>query len=337
MKAYEVQNVAGVNQFKRTELPQPSPGCRQVLIKVKAVSINDRDRMIAKGVYPFALSLPLIPLSDGVGEVVALGDGVTRVKLGDRVCGNFVQKWVSGELSEWMTKFTLGSILPGLLAEYAVLDEESLVQVPEHLTDEEAATLPSAALTAWHSLLTEGGLQAGDTVLLQGTSAVSLFALQFAHFAGARVIITSSSDAKLSRVKELGASDVINYKQTPDWEEQVLQLTQGRGVDYVVEMSGGASLAKSMQVVRLGGTILMVGAQAVSDAGINALQFILGRIRLRGILTPGHRESFEAMNRAISIAKLRPIVDSVFEFEQAQEAFDYMNQGKYFGKISIRV
>lgn len=177
MKAYEIQFVDGIVQLKYSDRQDPIPSARQVLVRMQATSINDRDRLIVKGTYPFPLNLPLIPLSDGVGEVVALGEGVT-LKVGDRVCGNFVQKWIDGELSEWMTQFTLGALLPGMLAEYAVLDETAVVIVPEHLSNEEAAALPSA-VTAWHSLFTEGGLQAGDTVLLQGTSAISLFALQF--------------------------------------------------------------------------------------------------------------------------------------------------------------
>lgn len=235
MKVYEIQSKFGLDSLTLKERAEPSPSFGQVLIKLRAASLNYRDLMVVKGLYDPNLPLPLIPMSDGVGNVVAVGEGVTRVKTGDRVAGIFMQKWLSGELTEAKAKSALGGAIDGLLAEYAVLHEDGVVHLPEHLTDEEAATLPCAAVTAWNALIASGGVKAGDTVLIQGTGGVSLFALQFAQLVGARVIATSSSNEKLSRVRQMGASDGINYKQTPDWGKKVRELTTGVGVDHVVE------------------------------------------------------------------------------------------------------
>ena len=302
-------------------------------MKVKAVSLNYRDILIIKGHYNPHLPLPIIPFSDGVGEVVAVGEGVTRIKPGDRVGGIFMQKWLADNLTQLAAKSALGGEVDGMLAEYVVLSEDGLVHIPTHLSDTEAATLPCAAVTAWHALMV-AGLKSGETVLVMGTGGVSLFALQLAVMAGARVIATSSSDEKLERVKQLGASDVINYKSVPKWEKEVLALTEGVGVDYVVEVGGANTLTKSLKAVKMGGQISLIGVLAGAQAEVNPLQAVMKGVRIQGIYV-GSRQMFEDMNRAISINLLRPVCDRVFPFESAPEALEYMETGSHFGKITI--
>jgi NADPH:quinone reductase-like Zn-dependent oxidoreductase len=335
MKAFEIQNTFGLDSLILTERPEPSPGFGQVLIKVRSVSLNYRDLMVVKGLYNPKLPLPRIPFSDGVGEVVAVGEGVTRVKSGDRVAGIFFQKWLCGELTEAKAQSALGGAIDGILAEYAVLDQQGVVHVPEHLTDEEAAALPCAAVTAWNALITSGGVKAGDTVLVQGTGGVSLFALQFAQLLGARVIATSSSDEKLEKVRQLGATETINYKQTPDWSKKVQELTAGIGVDYVVEVGGAGTLTKSLRAVRYGGQISLIGVLSGGSGEVSTASILMKNVRVQGIYV-GSREIFEAMNKAIALHKLRPVVDRVFPFHEAQEALKYMESGAHFGKICIR-
>ena len=335
MKAFEIQNKFGLDSLTLTERPDPKPSYGQVLIKLRSLSLNYRDLMVVKGLYNPKLPLPLIPFSDGVGEVVAIGEGVTRVNIGDRVAGIFFQKWLAGELTAEKAESALGGAIEGMLAEYVVLHEDGVVRVPEHLTDEEAASLPCAAVTAWNALFTSGGLKAGDTVLIQGTGGVSIFALQFALLAGARVIATSSSDEKLERVLQLGASDGINYKQTPDWSKKVRELTAGDGVDYVVEVGGAGTLTESLRAVRYGGQISLIGVLTGGSAEINTASILMKNVKVQGIYV-GSREMFEAMNSAIALHKLHPVCDRVFPFHEAPEAFKYMETGSHFGKICIR-
>jgi NADPH:quinone reductase-like Zn-dependent oxidoreductase len=335
MKVYEIHDRFGLDALTLTERAQPQPGHQEVLVKIKAVSLNYRDLMVVKGVYNPKMPLPRIPVSDAAGEVAAIGPGVTRVKVGQRVTPIFMQKWLSGEIDETKSRSALGGAIDGLLAEYAVLHEDGLVPVPDHLSDEEAATLPCAAVTAWHGLVTEGRVKAGDSVLLQGTGGVSLFALQFARLSGARILITSSSDAKLERARGLGAAAGINYKTTPEWAEKVRELTGGRGVDHVVEVGGAGTLGQSLRAVRLGGQISLIGV--LSGAGqVNPMPILMKNVRVQGIFV-GSREMFEAMNRAIAQHQLKPIVDRVFAFNEAVEALRYMESGAHFGKICIRV
>jgi NADPH:quinone reductase-like Zn-dependent oxidoreductase len=335
MKVFEIQKSFGIENLTLTERPEPRPGPGQVLVKLRALSLNYRDLLMVKGLYNPKLRLPMIPVSDGVGEVVAVGGGVTRVRPGERVAGCFMQEWVAGELTEVASKSALGGGIDGLLAEYAVLSEQGVVRPPEHLTDEEAATLPCAAVTAWHGLITAGRLRAGQSVLVQGTGGVSLFALQFAKLSGARVIATSSSDPKLQRALKLGAADGINYRSTPDWEEKVRELTGGVGVDHVVEVGGAGTLGKSLRAVRMGGHISLIGV--LSGGGqVNPMAILMKHVRVQGIYV-GSREMFEAMNRAIALHQLRPVVDRVFSFAEAPEALRYMESGSHFGKICIRV
>jgi len=331
MKAFEIEEFGNL---VCTERPQPQPKFGEVLVKVKAVSLNYRDILMVKGLYNPHLPLPVIPCSDGAGEVVSVGEGVTRVKPGDRVAGIFMQKWLSGNLTTEGVKSALGGEVDGMLAEYVVLPEDGVVHIPSHLSDTEAATLPCAAVTAWHALI-EGGLKPGETVLVMGTGGVSLFALQFAVMAGARVIITSSSDEKLERVKQLGASDIINYKSVPKWEKKVLALTEGVGIDHVVEVGGANTLSKSLKAVKIGGQISLIGILAGAQAEFNPLPAVMKGVQIQGIFV-GSRQMFEAMNRAINVHKLCPVCDCVFPFESSPEAISYMQKGSHYGKITIK-
>lgn len=334
MKAFEIQQTFGLESLKLTERAEPRPGPNQVLIKIRAASLNYRDWLTVQGTYNPKQPLPLVPLSDGAGEVVSLGERVTRVKAGDRVAGIFAQGWISGEPTvAKIRSSTLGGPLDGMLAEYVVLHEDGVVQLPEHLTYEEAATLPCAAMTAWNALTT-GALKPGETVLLQGTGGVSIFALQFAQLMGARVIITSSSDEKLARALRLGASAGINYRSTPDWDRQAKELTGGAGVDQVVEVGGAGTLGRSLRAVRMGGHISLIGVLAGSGE-VNPLPILMQNVRVQGIFV-GHREMFEAMNRAIALHKLRPVVDRTFDFLEAPEALRFLASGAHFGKICLR-
>jgi len=334
VRAFEIQDGFGFDALKLTERPRPSPGYGQVLVKLHAASLNYRDLLVVKGLYNPRMALPRIPLSDGAGEVVALGEGVSRVKVGDRIAGAFMQKWIGGKLTPPKAQSALGGAIDGVLAEYVVLDQEGLVPIPAHLSYEEAATLPCAAVTAWNALFEQGGLEAGDTVLVLGTGGVSLFALQFAKLAGARVIATSSSNEKLERARELGASDGINYKEMPDWDKRVRDLTGGAGADHVVEVGGAGTLNKSLGAVRMGGTISLIGVLAGAGE-VNPTYILMKSVRVQGIYV-GSREMFEAMNRAITLHNLKPVVDRVFPFEEAHEALRYMESGSHFGKICLR-
>ena len=335
MRAWEIQGGFGLDHLQLAERPDPQPGPGQVKLRVRAVSLNYRDLLTVQGLYNPRQKLPLIPCSDGVGEVVAVGEGVTRAKPGDRVCGIFAQRWLAGEPSRDKLRSTLGGPFDGLLAEQVVLHEDGVVHVPPHLSDEEAATLPCAGLTAWSALVTHGRLTAGDTVLLQGTGGVSIFALQLARLLGVRALITSSRDDKLERARRLGASGLINYRQTPEWSGAVRELTEGAGVDLVVEVGGAGTLEQSLRSVRLGGTICLIGNLAGVVAQVPLTLIFMQQARLQGILV-GHREGFEAMNRAIAQHGLHPVVDRVFPFEDARAAFALMAAGGHFGKICIR-
>jgi NADPH:quinone reductase-like Zn-dependent oxidoreductase len=335
MRAYRLHAFGGPDGLRSEELPSPTPGPGEVLIRIRAVSLNYRDLLISKGLYNPRLRLPLIPLSDGAGEVAVTGAGVTRFKPGDRIAANFMTAWVGGQIDDACARSALGGDVDGMLAEEVVLPDHSLVHVPEHLGFEEAATLPCAALTAWHALMVGGGLKPGDTILTQGTGGVSIFALQFARMAGARVISTSSHDEKLARLKDLGASDLINYKTTPDWEAPVRALTGGIGVDHVVEVGGAGTLARSIKAVRVGGHIALIGV--LSGLGeINPMPIVMKSVRVQGIFV-GSRSMFEAMNRAITVNRLSPVIDRVFDFDEAITAFKHMESGAHFGKVVVNV
>lgn len=335
MKAYEIQGGFGLDHVIAADRPVPVPGFREVLVKMRAVSLNSRELGVIDGFYDPNMKLPLIPVSDGVGEIVSLGEQASKFKLGDRVSGIFTQSWISGEPTKANWTNTLGYPLDGLLAEYVVLPEEGLVRVPGHLTDEEAASLPCAGVTAWHAIVEEGKVKAGDTVVVQGTGGVSLFALQFAKLHGATVIVTSSSDEKLERAKSLGADFGINYRQTPDWDKAVLERTHGRGADHIVDLGGAATLNRSISALRVGGQISIVGIlSGATVEGLAIVPAIVRKARLQAI-NVGSRDMFEAMNRTIEQTGLRPVIDRVFPFEQAVDALHYLAEGAHFGKICI--
>jgi NADPH:quinone reductase-like Zn-dependent oxidoreductase len=336
MRAWEIR---AWGDLALAERPDPVPGPGQAVVRLRTASLNFRDLLTLQGKYNPKQRLPLVPCSDGAGEVVAVGEGVTRVRPGDRVATVFAQRWISGRPTRERLRSTLGGPLDGTLAELAAFDAEGLVRVPDHLSDDEAATLPCAAVTAWSALVTQGGVTAGDTVLVQGTGGVSIFALQFARLLGARVIATSSSDAKLARARELGASEGINYREVPEWGARAKELAGvegGEGVDHVIEVGGAETLAQSLRAARFGGTISLIGNLTGTAAQVLLTQVFMQNIRLQGILV-GHRESFEAMNRAIALHGLRPVIDRAFPFEEAPAAFAHLAAGGHFGKIVVRV
>jgi NADPH:quinone reductase-like Zn-dependent oxidoreductase len=335
MKVFEIRGAFGLDNLVPAERPEPVPGHGQVLMKVRAVSLNYRDLLTVKGLYNPKLHLPLVPFSDGAGDVVAVGEGVTSVRTGDRITGIFMQSWLSGELTSAAAGSALGGERGGMLAEYVVLGQDGVVPVPEHLTYEEAATLPCAGVTAWHATVLQE-LKPGEIVLLLGTGGVSIFALQFARLAGATVIITSSRDEKLERAKELGAADGINYRFVPEWGQLAHELSGGEGVDLVVEVGGAGTLPQSLRAVRRGGRISLIGVLTGAEGGINPRPIVMKKVRLQGIFV-GSREMFESMNRAVTASGLHPVVDRVFPLGEVREALRHMEQGAHFGKICVKM
>lgn len=336
MRVFQIQDDWGFDHLQLATRPDPKPGPGQVLLRMKAASLNYRDLVVPnRGYGSFTGELPLIPVSDGVGEVVEVGHGVTRVKVGDRVCPCFNQGWIAGEPDlERMTQ-TLGGPIDGTMAEYMCLSEQGVVKAPAHLSDEEAATLPCAALTAWSALVTYERLAPGARVLVQGTGGVALFALQFAKLLGAHVTVISSSDEKLARAKALGADAGLNYRTTPEWYKPARELTAGRGFDHIVELGGEKTLPQSLRAIRPGGTISMIGVLSGSALAAPLGHVVTRQVRLQGI-TVGHRDGFEMMLRAIEQHRLRPVIDRVFRFEELKEALAYLKSGAHFGKICIR-
>src|SRR5881396_1658998 len=315
MKVYELRQF-GLENLVVVERETPRPAGHQVVVKLRAASLNYRDLLFARGLYNPKASLPAVPLSDGAGEVVTVGPGVTRWKVGDRVCPILLQGWLAGERSAEQNRTALGGgDLAGVLREYGVFHENGLVGIPAHLSFTEAATLPCAAVTAWNALVDKGKLKAGDTVLTLGTGGVSVFALQFAKMHGARVIITSRSDEKLARARALGADETINYQETPAWDKAVLRLTNGLGVDHVIEVGGAGTLAKSVNAARIDGFVSLIGVLA-SGAGLDPVRVLMKGLRLQGIFV-GSRQIFEDMNRAITVNRLQPVIDKIFAFAQA--------------------
>jgi len=333
MKAWRVVSQNGPDGLSQVDLPDPQPGPGQVLVRVRANSLNFRDLMVVNNRYG-RISLPVVPLSDGAGEIVAVGSGVPQWKAGDRVAGTFFQGWTHGTVQRTAAGSALGAAIDGMLAEYVVLWADGVVAVPPHLSFEQAATLPCAALTAWNALVTAGKISAADTVLLQGTGGVSIFALQFAKIHGARVIITSSSDDKLARAKALGADATINYKTMPNWEEEAFRLTDKAGVDHVVEVGGGETFPRSLRALALGGTISVIGGVSGFTTETPLMDVIGRSAVIRGIYV-GSREMFEAMNRAIGRHKLEPVIDRVFPFAEAPAAYRYKESGAHFSKVVI--
>lgn len=336
MRAVEIQNGFGLDNLKVVERPEPVPGPGQVAVRVRAASINYRDVLTVRGEYNPKQKLPLVPGSDAVGEVVDVGEGVTRVATGDRVMPIFAQRWIGGTPTPARLRSTLGGPLDGVFAERIVVDAEGVVAAPDYLTDEEAACLPCAALTAWNALVLGGSVVAGETVLVQGTGGVSLFALQIARTFGARVIVTSSSDRKLDRARELGAWRTIHYVREPAWGRRARELTGGAGVDRVVEVGGAGTLEQSLSAVRPGGHVSLVGVLAGGAARLGVIPILMKRIRVQGILV-GSRDDLDDMCRAFVAHRLRPVVDRVFALDAARDALDHVARGRHFGKVCLRV
>ena len=332
MKVWQIVGDGGIDALEMTEWPSPEPGLGQVKVRVRANSINYRDLNAVRAPGRMGLAFPRIPNSDGAGDVVAVGAGVSGIGVGDRVAGCFFQNWAAGDISAAAMASALGGPIDGMLAEEVVLNAHGVVPVPAHLDYAEAATLPCAALTAWNGLAVSGGLKAGDTVLLLGTGGVSIFALQFCAMTGAQAIVTSKSDEKLARARKMGAWRTINYAETPDWASAVNDMTGGAGVDHVVEVGGGGTLEQSIEAVRVGGHIAMIGV--LTQGAVNPTPILRKSIRLHGIYV-GSRAMFLDMNAAIEAGGLKPVLDRRFAFANAADAYRCMEAAGHFGKIVI--
>lgn len=336
MKAYQLQGF-GMDHLQLIDTAIPIPGNKEVLVKVGAVSLNFRDKAIIDQLYlPDIMQFPFTPVSDLAGEVVAVGADVTRFKAGDRVTSHLYGSWINGKKHTSQTALSgLGGPVNGGLAEYILLDEQAAVLTPAGLTDEEAATLPIAALTAFFALTEHGGLTKGQTVLVQGTGGVSIFALQLAKAMGARVIVTSSSDEKLAKAKALGADEVINYTRTPDWHLEALKLTNGSGVDHILEVVGGENFEKSVDAAAIGGQIYIIGFLNGTHSKAAMLSILFKGIRINGVLV-GNRDAFEKMNLLIAQHNIKPVIDTVYSFDDAKKAYQHIERGA-FGKLVIKV
>lgn len=335
-KAWRVTGEFSIEALTLDEIAVAHPGYGQVLVAIRAASLNYRDILVATGKYSPNLLKPLVIGSDAAGEVVEVGEGVHRFRVGDRVIGTFFQDWERGEITREAAASALGGSIDGVLATARVFEERGLVRLPEHLSFEEGATLPCAAVTAWHALVPTAHAKSGDIVVAMGTGGVSIFGLQFAALHGARVVVTSSNDEKLARAKSLGAWETVNYRKTPEWQKEVMRLTGGRGADVVLEVGGAGTLSRSLRAVRAGGQVSLIGVLAGIAEPLNIGPILHGSVRLQGIYV-GSAEMFEAMNRAIAAHGMKPVIDHVFAFEEAREALRYMESGQHFGKIVIRV
>jgi len=332
MRAMVLEGGMGLDHLKLAQRPEPKPGPGEVLVRLAAASINYRDLATVTMMAP---QRPLIPLSDGAGVVEAVGEGVTRVAVGDLVTPGFFPHWTSGRPTPQRLA-ALGGVLDGVACEAIALTAEGVTKAPAGWTATEAATLPCAAVTAWRGLIVEGKLRAGETVLVQGTGGVSIFALQFAKLAGARVIVTSSSDEKLERAKALGADATINYRTTPDWAKAARELTGGRGVDHVVEVGGAGTFQQSISACALGGSIAVIGVLSGFVKDLNVAAMFGGNLHINGI-TVGSREHAEDMVAAIDTAGLKPVIDRHYRLEQLPEALALMQSGGHFGKVVIDI
>jgi len=335
-KAIRTTGGISIDQLAIDEVRVADPGPGQVLVAIKAVSLNFRDLAVVTGRYPRNTAQPTIICSDGAGVVVATGEGVSDFRADDRVVGSFFQSWISGPYASEYGASALGGAIDGVLTHFRVFDQQGLLRVPEHLSLEEAATLPCAGLTAWNALVSTCHVKAGDTVLLLGTGGVSIFGLQIAKLHGARVIITSSSEEKLSRAKALGADEIINYKTIPEWDKEVLRLTAGKGADIILEVGGGETFPRSLNSVRASGQIAVIGVLSGVMGTIPVGLIGIQTLSVRGIFV-GSVAMFEDMNRAIAANGMRPVVDRVFSFEQTVDALRFMQGAQHFGKIVIRL
>lgn len=333
MRAWQISRF-GLDSLEFVERPTPTPGPGEVLVGVRAISFNFRDLMMIRGLYNPKLALPRIPCSDGAGEVVAIGEGVTAWKPGDRVMGIFMQNWIDGPLTAERSKGALGGDIDGMLADYVMLPEQGLVAIPAHLSYQEAATLPCAAVTAWNAL-GAGNLKAGDTILIQGTGGVSIFALQLARLMGLRVLGISSSDQKLERALDMGLSQGLNYRDHPDWDRWAVEQTGGEGVDLVVEVGGSGTLSRSLKAVRVGGTVAQIGVLTGVEDTLTIPLILHKTITLRGIYV-GSRRHFLELNKAITQSQLRPVGED-FHWTQAREVLAKMEEKSHFGKLVVSV
>jgi NADPH:quinone reductase-like Zn-dependent oxidoreductase len=334
MHAFELSQLNGIDALTLTERPAPRPGPGQVLVRVRAASLNYRDLVIVRGQYPWPVRTPLVPLSDAAGEVIAVGEGVRRLAPGDRVVGAFFQRWIDGPIDAAKTASALGGAIDGVLAQEVVLEESATLELPDSLSFAEAATLPCAGVTAWHSLVELGRLTAGQTVLALGTGGTSLFALQIAHALGARVIVTSSSDDKLARARALGADAVINYRVTPDWAARALELTDGRGVDQILEVGGATTLPQSLRALRPGGHLTLVGFLGGVPADLAQARANDRGVRVDSVFV-GHTRHLESLIDLVATTRLRPVVDRAFSFADARQAYRLLESGAHFGKVVI--
>lgn len=332
MQAFEVQEF-GIDNLKLVERATPQPGPHEVRVRMTAASLNFRDLMVAEGQYNPKLKRPIVPLSDGVGIVEATGPGVTRVRTGERVAGIFMQKWIDGGPDREKAASALGGSVDGVLAEYKVFHEQRLVQVPAHLSDVEAATLPCAGVTAWHAVFEERTPEPGESLLILGTGGVATFALQFGHIAGLRTIVLSSSNDKLARAREMGASDTINYREKPEWEKAVRELLP-EGADAVLEVGGSGTLTRSLKAVRMGGIVTVIGALSGGEPTVSPVPILMNSLRVQGIYV-GSRSMFERMNRALEQHRIKPVVDRVFPWRDVQQAMRYMQNQQHVGKICL--
>jgi NADPH:quinone reductase-like Zn-dependent oxidoreductase len=334
MKVIEIKESFGLENLTIVERERPQPGPGELLLKMKAVSLNFRDLLTVQGMYNPRQPLPLIPCSDGVGVVVEAGDGVQGFGPGDRVIPIFAQKWLSGEPTRDKLRSTLGGPLDGTLCEYMTVPAEAVATVPNYMSDLEAATLPCAALTAWSALVVQAHVRPGDTVLVLGTGGVAIAAVQIAKMLGARVIVTSSSDEKLERARALGADHGINYRAEPRWGKLARELAGGEGVDHVIEVGGAGTLEQSIRSVRVNGQISLIGVLAGGVQEVNVIPVLMQNIRIQGVIV-GSRESFEDMLRAYALHQVKPVVDRVFAFEESRAAFEHVLDGAHFGKVCI--
>lgn len=336
MRAWQLQGTFGLSGLQQVDLDPEPVGPHDVRIRVHAASLNYRDVLMVQGFYNPKQPLPLVPVSDGAGEIIEVGTHVTRVRVGDRVVGSFAQGWLSGRARIEKIRATLGGPLPGMLRTEAVLSEQGVSKFPAGYTYEQASTLPCAALTAW-SALTQADLQSGETVLVQGTGGVSLFAAQLAKLRGARVIVTSKSNDKLARAAtELGTDFGINYTEVPKWSARVRELTGKQGADVIVEVGGGGTLAESTRAVRAGGTICLIGVLSGVESKLLLTPILMQNVRIQGVLV-GHRDGFDDLVRALETSATKPVIDRIFEFDEAKAAFEHVTAGAHFGKVVVRV
>lgn len=327
-------NAFGLENLKLQPANLPAPGPTEVHVRFHAASLNYRDLMVALGQYNPKMALPRILGSDAAGEVVAVGPQVTTLHPGDRVASLFFQTWQSGEITQATGKSALGGAIDGVFATDRILPETGLIRIPDSLSFEQAATLPCAAVTAWNALVEKGKLHAGQTVLVLGTGGVSIFALHIAKAHGAKVILTSSSDEKLARGREMGADETINYKTHPDWDAEVLRLTGKQGVDHVVEVGGSGTLPRSLNAVRVGGHVHLIGVLSEPGKGVDVLIVLRKSIHFNGIYV-GSRAMFADLNAAIEANRIQPVIDRVFPLQDARAAFEYLQSGSHFGKVLL--